>query len=303
VWTTERDAVKRNWSNPRQGAWISRASSTLCFSFLTARIINLFQTGNTGNLRVPSLCLFSFLRVMRTMNTGRPLLQDRAAGLEELPWAGATNLQQAAACTAQMTWRPYSELENSTAIWSRNTTEYNAYGGIDLQPNHQRPLPLAFAASAESGRLTPFTSEPALQVGECTADSPDGGVWHTQRVGPMVSTGGYDWHALSWRDPAFMSQAARTASTKQQTGTSGRKSEEMWGGAVGLLGHFTGPSHGSHSACGLHYIRALTVVSTLYATGPVDATGTQAICFPPIHQHRIHAVARTRDDRHDAEVL
>jgi hypothetical protein len=182
---------------------------------------------------------------MRTMNTGRPLLQDRAAGLEELPWAGATNLQQAAACTAQMTWRPYSELENSTAIWSRNTTEYNAYGGIDLQPNHQRPLPLAFAASAESGRLTPFTSEPALQVGECTADSPDGGVWHTQRVGPMVSTGGYDWHALSWRDPAFMSQAARTASTKQQTGTSGRKSEEMWGGAVGLLGHFTGPSHGS----------------------------------------------------------
>ena len=77
-------------------------------------------------------------------------------------------------------------------------------------------------------------------VGSCKGKTHKLGTWHTQRVGPFTSVGGYDWHQISWVDPAFISTAFPAG-----------------GGTAGILGHFT---------------------------GPVDADGTTAIGYPPIHQ-------------------
>jgi hypothetical protein len=118
-----------------------------------------------GSPLVGLLALFS-AGVMST-NDGRALLQSPSAWRHDaLPFAGAMTLQQSA-CTAN--WRLYSTLENATAVWSRNTSEYNLYGGVDLNDG---PSHLEEACREE--RLTPRTSEPVLMVGECTAEAPGG---------------------------------------------------------------------------------------------------------------------------------
>lgn len=166
--------------------------------------------------------------------------------VDPLPWRGSSILQEASACNT--VWKPFKTLGNATAVHSRNNSEYENYAGIDLEPDHppwkpdmDRRLNAAgrgsgdFYTAAANGALIPGETGKVM-VGECTApgrkrnasgytiDGP-GGTWHTQRVGPFTSTGGYDWHQLSWTDPAFVS-----------------KSFAAGGGAAGVLGHFTGPT-------------------------------------------------------------
>jgi len=153
-------------------------------------------------------------------------------------------------------------LDSATMVYSRNTTEYNYYGGIDLEPRHD-PWPedgarrllsdgtgVDFKDAAEKHRLVPGETG-SLLVGECTAPSSRGGTWHVQRVGPLTSVGGYDWHAGSWIDPGFVSGAIAKG-----------------GGVAGVLAHFT---------------------------GAVDATGSHALSYPPIHQHHTHIVPAPTD--------
>ena len=47
--------------------------------------------------------------------------------------------------------------------------------------------------------------------------------WHTQKVGPFTSTGGYDWWSLSWHDPGFLTERIKAQ------------------GKVGLAATFSGP--------------------------------------------------------------
>ena len=43
----------------------------------------------------------------------------------------------------------------------------------------------------------------------CKIPQEDGGSWHVQRVGPFVSTGGYDWWQIGWSDAGMLSDALR----------------------------------------------------------------------------------------------
>ena len=188
-----------------------------------------------------------------------------------LPWRGAALLAEASACT--LAWRNYRTLANATAVWSPNTSVYDRFGGIDLEPDHPpwrddgyrqrvsgsfaRPgQPGDWKAAAAAGTLR-FGRSGFLKVGECTVASPGGGTWHTQRVGPLVSTGGDDWWALSWNDPGFLSSAMRVGIARSTSAP-----------AVGVAAHFT---------------------------GAVDSLGA-AISYPPIHQHHVHVVPHSRND-------
>jgi hypothetical protein len=196
-----------------------------------------------------------------------PFLQKPGVASDSLPYRGSELLQEAS-CTAE--WRPFKTLDYATAVWSANSEEYNRYAGVDMEPDHP-PWPVDdvrrvistvngelvggdWAKAVEDGLLVNGTTG-QLQVGECKAPRDDeqvgGGIWQTQRVGPFESTGGFDWHSISWRDPAFASRGP-TAHL----------------GAFGVLAHFT---------------------------GPVDATGSTAIGYPPIHQHHTHIVPEYGD--------
>ena len=179
---------------------------------------------------------------------------------DPLPWMGTEHIKDAA-CVAD--WQPFKSLQKATAIWSRNNDEYENYSGIDLEPDHEPWRPdeerrmLAdghgngdWYTSAQKGTLVPGTSGQVM-VGSCKGKTHKLGTWHTQRVGPFTSVGGYDWHQISWVDPAFISTAFPAG-----------------GGTAGILGHFT---------------------------GPVDADGTTAIGYPPIHQHHVHVVPAPHD--------
>ena len=142
---------------------------------------------------------------------GRDLLQHGAApgrpALNPLPWRGSSLFAEAR-CDPR--WREFRTLESASALHYTNTLNYDNYVAEDLEPDHPPFLPdttlqgLAngsgygdWNASATAGGITPGPSYlpvgQRLKVGECTVAAPGGGVWHTQRVGPFVSTGGYDW--------------------------------------------------------------------------------------------------------------
>ena len=148
-------------------------------------------------------------------------------------------------------WRPFHTLDLASAVYSRTPTEYNQYGGIDLEPNHAlwplsdhpvpqpagpnetaRPVtqPTNFCFAKQTGVLQDGQTG-RLMVGECVHNMPDGGAWHMQRVGPLISRGGYDWHAISWTDVGHISQEITAH-----------------GGVVGIAAHFTGPVDSTGSA-------------------------------------------------------
>ena len=81
------------------------------------------------------------------------------------------------ACTLK--WSRFDALPLAAATYYADSAAYDAFAGVDI------------------------TS--ALQVGSCTASTAEG-TWHTQRVGPFVSTGGYDWWKLIWSDVAGLEE-------------------------------------------------------------------------------------------------
>ena len=198
----------------------------------------------------------------------RPLLSNGPA-TDPLPYDGSAILAQTQ-CEAK--WKPFKTLERATAVWSPSNVEYEYYGGVDLEPEHE-PWPedgarramsrllgvivdqkaSDFKSAAEAGLLKPGKTGQVL-VGECTAPSQYprlSGTWHTQRIGPFTSYGGFDWHQFSWVDPSFLWSALPAG-----------------GGAAGVLAHFS---------------------------GPVDAHGKSSIPYPPIHQHHTHVVPNPND--------
>ena len=210
---------------------------------------------------------------MHTMGMGMGELLQRAGPVEmnsqmnPMPWRGGALLAET---VCEAVWKEFRTLAAATAVYSNDTLTYDAYGGVDLEPDHA-PWPYDetrrteaagipygdWNASSAAGALVPgpntwLTGGRRVQAGECTAAAPGGGVWYTQRIGPFVSTGGYNWWALSWKDPAFMSKAFE----------GGAKTK------AGILAHFS---------------------------GPVNAEGTEAIGYPPIHQHHVHIVPSEND--------
>lgn len=167
----------------------------------------------------------------------RPLLSP-SIDKDRLPFAGTAILAEAH-CDAK--WKPFKTLERASVIHFPNDPAYETYQGVDLEPEHE-PWPEDherrgfskvmglvenqkagdYKMAAEAGLLVAGETGKIL-VGECTAKSTNG-TWHTQRIGPLKSTGGYDWHQFSWVDPGFVTSAFPAG-----------------GGAASFLGHFTGP--------------------------------------------------------------
>eukprot|EP00966_Prymnesium_polylepis_P092233 2135471-Prymnesium_polylepis.2 len=121
--------------------------------------------------------------------------QNNHSVLRTAPFDNARGLLRESSCS--FTCRPFVTLERPWAAWYSNNTAYDAYSGIDLIPEAGGSLPLGspFKLSKEASR-SPLGGG-RLDVCECTTKVSHG-KWFTQRVGPLLSTGGYDWWQFSW---------------------------------------------------------------------------------------------------------
>ena len=179
--------------------------------------------------------------------------------------SAGSSLSADARCTPQ--WRDFRTLNHATATYSTDTSSFDRYKGLDLEPDHapwpidaQRrsmsaPLMGAGRDWSMAGGLRDAALEGGgrLQVGECTRASANKSIaatWHTQYVGPFTTVGGYDWTQVSWSDPSFVTRNMQA------------------GGKV-------------------------AIAATL--AGPVSAELDDAIGHPPINTHHVHISSSAKD--------
>jgi len=108
-----------------------------------------------------------------------------------------TAMISAAADTCKMVYEPLSALKDSAAYYSHNDQEFFFdYDAMDLGGS-KTDGPYKLKPSTFENRSA--TKDGKSLAGRCTQVTPEG-TWHTTRIGPWVSTGGFDWWAMGWRD-------------------------------------------------------------------------------------------------------
>ena len=82
-----------------------------------------------------------------------------------------------------------------------NSSAYDRFDGEDLTPwNHDK-----FNSASDFAKRLKLSWSEAFTYQFCRLEhSGEQGVWHVQRVGPFVSTGGYDWWQVSGRKAALL---------------------------------------------------------------------------------------------------
>jgi len=124
-----------------------------------------------------------------------------------------------AACTP--TWHNFLDLPSSYAVHYANPPAYDAFNGTGLgrDMDYMGLYRMSNASAIQLEHLLPLGS---VKIGTCSTEASDG-TWHTQRIGPFRSHGGYDWWQFSWNDVLGLQ----------------RLLEE--GADVGITAHFSGP--------------------------------------------------------------
>ena len=128
---------------------------------------------------------------------------------------GAKAMWREAQC--DLAFRNFEDLPESSAYWAPSTHDVAKHLNIvDLKPNSRVALDVdASQDAAFRAGLVPYpTNGNKLLVGSCSkadAGSSGGGggvasTWYTMRVGPMLSTGGYDWWTHYWVDWGNLSE-------------------------------------------------------------------------------------------------
>lgn len=151
------------------------------------------------------------------------LIAERGTAASELlrERGGAGKLLKEAAC--DLTWRDFDSLYDSIAFFDQVAADYFSATGTRLGGSHSMSFPYHMRRSGGSRHVA--SADGRLSVGECTASTPHG-TWHTQRIGPLRSFGGYDWFNIYHRDFATVKQVMSSLSAGQR---------------VGVTAHVTGP--------------------------------------------------------------
>jgi hypothetical protein len=89
-------------------------------------------------------------------------------------------------------------LPNAMVNHYKNTERYGKFDGIDLVPeNHDlfAPFPSPWGVMDDS------VAKPGSMMGRtCDVEMEDQSTWSITRIGPIYSTGGYDWVQIGWDD-------------------------------------------------------------------------------------------------------
>lgn len=159
----------------------------------------------------------------------------------------------------ELLWREFGDLEDSVVYFQRNETEVFAYQGTRLGGSAKLD-PMTFHLNETDAGSHIASTDGNLQVGECVVDAPSGGTWHTQRVGPFLSTGGFDWWHMYYRDFATTSMVLNDLSD---------------GTHAGITAHVTGPVNMGGDFIPLpplhnHHVRIVPGLGFLHGAGEVS---------------------------------
>ena len=136
---------------------------------------------------------------------------------------GASDMLEHAMC--ELVWRDFGHLEDSVAVYERSVEELFSYHGTRLGGSAKLdPMTVHFNETGAGSHIA--SNDGNLHVGECVVDAPGGGTWHTQRIGPFLSTGGFDWWNVYHRDFATARMILNDLGEGEQ---------------AGITGHVTGP--------------------------------------------------------------
>ena len=98
--------------------------------------------------------------------------------------------------------------EYSTVNYYPSSARFSVYDGIDMIPENKHtyvrgtPWTTKLKDKGDPEAKEQLGAEP-MMMQQCrvpVSEADGGGAWHVQRVGPFVSTGGYDWWQIGWSD-------------------------------------------------------------------------------------------------------
>ena len=121
------------------------------------------------------------------------------------PVGGASQMLAAAYAGCKFSFRAFNEMAHSNARYCKTMADFWAYNGTTLGGTDDAETSYSGIGITAAGHNTGVTGLVAsedgnVKVGECTVDAAGGGTWHTQRIGPMRSTGGYDFWGIYHAD-------------------------------------------------------------------------------------------------------
>ena len=98
--------------------------------------------------------------------------------------------------------KPMSKLlDAATILWYKNNQDYDNLKAQDWVPENRHLYHMG--ASWGQSKLTDFSSYPpnTFMASTCTNNLIDGlGQWEVTRIGPIRTTGGYDWLQVGWEN-------------------------------------------------------------------------------------------------------
>jgi len=100
-----------------------------------------------------------------------------------------------------------SDLEAFVLNYYPSIQHFADYVGTDMNPERHWEYPVTGSKRHRElcepwvpGKNGPTYQRESIKLGECSIPQPDGGGYIIQRVGPLVSTGSYDYWQFGWKD-------------------------------------------------------------------------------------------------------
>ena len=120
-------------------------------------------------------------------------------------------------------WRDFGDLKESVAFFQENVSEVFLYEGLLLGGSAILDHASFHLRAGDASRIG--SPDGHLHVGECVVEQSGTESWHTQQIGPFLSTGGFDWWTIYHWDFGTVSGLKALASDEE----------------IGIRGHVLGP--------------------------------------------------------------
>eukprot|EP01034_Spumella_vulgaris_P034353 gene34353-42370_t len=98
----------------------------------------------------------------------------------------------------------------ATAIYYKNNHDYDDFKAIDWIPENQEKYGTGSTWGKPSNTDYSSKNPKSFLSAECVLNNEDDSTWTLTRIGPIKSTGGYDWLQIGW-DDLFGFEAALSA--------------------------------------------------------------------------------------------
>jgi hypothetical protein len=103
---------------------------------------------------------------------------------------------------------------NQSSLWSTlryyaNTTDFRNYTAYDFYPERFQDYTPSYQHFFRHDSHVGPEHSTDVRLMTCATNNTDGSKWAVQKLGPFISTGGYDWWQFSWNDVGRLSHVLK----------------------------------------------------------------------------------------------